>query len=69
MMSACVGRGSPRQTERQGEPRPTHAAAASEDRAMLSFTLLLAMLVAGVVISLGQAQPSAALSSLFTILN
>lgn len=40
-----------------------------EDRAILSFALLLAMLVAGVVISLGQAQPSAAVSSLFTILN
>lgn len=50
-----------------------HAIAAQddsrEDRAILSFTLLLAVLVAGVVVSLGQAQPSTAVSSLFSILN
>ena len=63
--AVIVGRVQTRHAERWVNTHPT----ACEDRAMLSFTLLLAMLVAGVVFSLGQAQPSAALSSLFTILN
>jgi hypothetical protein len=40
-----------------------------EDRAILSFTLLLAVLVAGVVISLTHAQPNPLLTSLFSTLN
>ena len=40
-----------------------------EDRAILSFTLLLAVLVAGFVISLGNAEPNAALSAIFIIQN
>jgi hypothetical protein len=47
----------------------THHAAAQDNRedwAILSFTLLLAVLVAGVVLSLTHAEPNA---SLFTFLN
>ncbi len=70
MKNQLVGRGSPRHPLRRGEPRPTVAMdAANEDRAILSFTLLLAVLVAGFVISLGNAEPNAALSAIFIIQN
>lgn len=60
MTAASVGRGSPRQSGRRGEPRPTSA---TEDRALLSYTLLIAVLVAGFVTSLRYAQTNEALTS------
>jgi hypothetical protein len=48
--------------------RAASVLAPSDDRAILSFSLLLAALVAGVVLSLGQAEP-ASLSTLFSLLN
>lgn len=60
--AAPVGRGSPR--------HPDAANDAREDRAILSFTLLLAVLVAGFVTSLRYAQTNEALTSaLATVLN
>ena len=65
MTTASVGRGSPRHPLLwRGEPRPTdviHAAAV--DRAILSYTLLIAVLVAGFITSLRQAQTNEALTS------
>lgn len=62
MKAASVGRGSPRQTDA--------APAVPEDRAILSYTLLLAVLVAGFVTSLRYAQTNEALTSaLATLLN
>ena len=50
----------------RGEPRPTTYDSNREDRAILSFSLLLAVLVAGVVLSLTHAETNA---SLLSILN
>jgi hypothetical protein len=81
MKAALVGQGSglnfadkiqaTRHPLRRGEPRPTETAHDSrEDRIILSFTLLLAVLVAGFVTSLRYAQTNEALTSaLATVLN
>lgn len=64
MKTASVGRGSPRQTGQRGELRPTDAIqTAAVDRAILSYTLLIAVLVAAFVTSLRYAQMNEALTS------
>jgi hypothetical protein len=75
-MTGLAGRGSgldfsdkiqaPCRPEWQGEHRPATQDASREDRAILSFTLLLAVLMAGVVLSLTHAEANA---SLLSILN
>ena len=64
MTTASVGRGSPRHPVWRGEPRPTDVLqSAAVDRAILSYTLLIAVLVAGFVTSLRYAQTNEALTS------
>ncbi len=60
------GLGSPRHLRALGEPRPETYDSEREDRAILSFSLLLAVLVAGVVLSLTRAEAN---HSLLSILN
>jgi hypothetical protein len=51
----------------RGEPRHlTRALLPQADRATLSYALLFMALIAGIVLSLGQAAPSASLNALFT---
>lgn len=75
MKRVVVGRGSPRLGAGRGEPHPTARQSddmpddLTEDRAILSFTLLLATLLAGFVISLGLAETNPVLTTLVSILN
>ena len=75
MKRVVVGRGSPRLGGGRGEPRPAVRPTDDipddirEDRAILSYTLLLATLLAGFVISLGIAETNPVLTNLVSILN
>lgn len=66
MKRALVGRGKPRPAAQPADDRTDDM---TEDRAILSFTLLLATLVAGFVTSLGLAETNPVLTALVSILN
>ena len=66
MKRAVAGRGSPRPGVRPADDIPDDI---REDRAILSFTLLLATLAAGFVTSLGLAETNPVLTTLVSILN